>query len=359
MSRWELEFTIRQSAFQLELGCRSDARVLGLFGPSGCGKTTAVESVAGLRRKACGRIACDGFVMLDSERDLKLKTEQRHIGYLPQQALLFPHLSARENLEFGRRRDSGNVIATEEVVEILELGDFLDQRTQQLSGGQAQRVALGRALCSGPKMLLLDEPMAALDGALRQRILPFLLRVLDRFRLPMLVVSHSAYELQVLCDDVIQLENGRVAGQGRPEVIFAKSGVYEVVAKEGFENVLPARIEKVASTNCQLRLGGEGLSLTASPTRLPVGAQVKVGLPAADIVVSLRAVEGLSARNRLPARVLRVEPTDQFVLLIVRVGSELPELAVELTRDAVEELGIRPGCDLFLIIKSSSVSILG
>ncbi len=144
-------------------------------------------------------------------------------------------------------------------------------------------------------MLLLDEPMAALDGALRQRILSFLLRVLERFQLPMLVVSHSAYELPVLCDDVIHLGNGSVVRQGWPEAVFAKSDLYVAVANEGFENVLPAQILMVAASNCQLRLGSEGPRITAPPTRLPVGTRVKVGLPAADVVVSLRPVERLQS----------------------------------------------------------------
>jgi molybdate transport system ATP-binding protein len=208
-------------------------------------------------------------------------------------------------------------------------------------------------------MLLLDEPMATLDGALRQRILSFLLRVLERFQLPMLVVSHSAYELQVLCDDVIHLGNGSVVRQGRPEAVFAKSDLYAVVAREGFENVLPARIVMVGDTNCQLRLGGEGPHITAPPTRLPEGARVKVALPAADVVVSLRPVEGLSARNPLPARVLKVQDADQPALLMVRIGPDLPELAVELTFDAVADLEITPGRELYLIFKSSSLTLLG
>ncbi|MEE3178395.1 MAG: ATP-binding cassette domain-containing protein, partial [Verrucomicrobiota bacterium] len=177
-------------------------RVTGLFGASGSGKTTWLETMAGLRRSARGFIQFGETVWLDSDARIDVPPEQRGIGYVPQDHLLFPHMTVRRNLQSGQQRAavSGHDFKRmlEDVVDVLELDSLLERGVRELSGGERQRVALGRALCSGPRLLLLDEPLASLDLQLRLRILPFLQRVRDHFDVPMLVVSHNPIELQAL-----------------------------------------------------------------------------------------------------------------------------------------------------------------
>lgn len=197
--------------FQLEVDVELGATVTGLFGPSGSGKTSLLEVVAGLRRPATGRVKLHGRLLEDAAARLHVPPEKRQVGYVPQDLALFPHLNARANLHFGHAPDSP--ISTDKVVEILELTPLLDRRVHHLSGGEKQRVALGRALLASPAILLLDEPLSSLDQRLRQRVLPYLQAVRAEFSIPMIYVSHARDEIAMLCDEVLEIAGGRCTRQ--------------------------------------------------------------------------------------------------------------------------------------------------
>ncbi len=216
----ELDLRARRGTFRLELKLSVDERICAIFGPSGSGKTSLLDFIAGLRRPDAGRIVLDGEPLFDSAAGIDLRPEQRRLGYLFQDGALFPHLSVRGNLRYGLRRRGGDGPAENEVVEVLGLGELLDRRPDALSGGEKQRVALGRALLSAPRLLMLDEPLASLDDELKRRILPFLSRTVQTFGVPMLYVSHSSTELRNLADRVILLEKGRISGEGAPSALF-------------------------------------------------------------------------------------------------------------------------------------------
>jgi molybdate transport system ATP-binding protein len=186
-----------------------DSPVTGIWGPSGAGKTTLLELIAGLRRATAGRITYDGQVLSDAASRRHLPPRRRRIGYVPQDLALFPHLSVKANLAYGPRTSAG--IEFDHVVEVLEIRSLLSRRVPELSGGEKQRVALGRALLSSPRLLLLDEPLASLDRALRGKILPALRRIRDEFRIPIIYVSHESFELESLCDELVCIENGLIA----------------------------------------------------------------------------------------------------------------------------------------------------
>ena len=200
--------------FTLEVEATLQAAASGICGPSGAGKTSLLELIAGLRRPAAGRVALDGEVLTDirtdAARGIFLPARHRRIGYVPQDGALFPHLSVRGNLLYGRQ--DGDVPAA--VVEVLALGPLLDRGIRQLSGGERRRVALGRALAAGPRLLLLDEPLSGLDGALRERVLGHLRMVRDELGVPMLYVSHDLTELAALCSELLVIERGRVVAFG-------------------------------------------------------------------------------------------------------------------------------------------------
>lgn len=216
--------------FDLELDLAIHGRVAAVFGPSGAGKTSLLDVLAGLRRIKKGRVLAGGRLVNDGSTRLHVPPEERRVGYVPQEGALFPHLSVRENLLYGQRRSrakAGSIPGPtlESVVEILEIGPLLERRSVlALSGGERQRAALARALLSGPELLLLDEPLAGLDADLKERILPYLQRVRDEFRLPMLLVTHSAAEVMALCDEAVILERGRVLRQGPPGELFVRTG---------------------------------------------------------------------------------------------------------------------------------------
>jgi molybdate transport system ATP-binding protein len=213
---------LQQGTFLLEVDLEIDGQVIGIFGDSGAGKTSLLEVVAGLRKPASALVAIDDFVLADSGKRFSLAPEDRGLGYVPQDLALFPHLSVRENLLYGRDRgrDASPEIAPAHVAEILEIESLLDGPTSALSGGQKQRVAFARALLASPRLLLMDEPLASLDHDLKWKIIPYLKRIRDEFKIPMLYVSHSPAEVAELCDQVIVLRAGRCLRTSPPGDIF-------------------------------------------------------------------------------------------------------------------------------------------
>jgi len=211
-----LDFELEQGTFTLAATITIDSRAAALFGPSGAGKTTALDTIVGLRTPRRGSIAIDGRVLFSSSARVNVPPHQRRIGYVPQDVALFPHMNVRRNLLYGRHAASRSGLrapsqpALERVVGMLEIAGLVDRRVTQLSGGERQRVALGRALMSAPSLLLLDEPLAAVDVPLRRRILPYLQRVRDELKIPIVYVSHDREEVDALADTVIRLENGRI-----------------------------------------------------------------------------------------------------------------------------------------------------
>jgi molybdate transport system ATP-binding protein len=211
--------------FTLEATACLAGRVTGLFGASGSGKTSLLEIIAGLRRPAAGRVSLDGTVLTDLAANVFLRPEHRAVGYVPQEGALFPHLSVRRNLLYGRKTAAvGNPgLTLDHVAEILEITQLLPRRIASLSGGEKQRVALGRALLASPRLLLLDEPLSGLDQPLRERLLPYLARVRDEFAIPMIYVTHSPDEIMSLCDEVVVMARGRIERQGPPSELFVRS----------------------------------------------------------------------------------------------------------------------------------------
>lgn len=210
--------------FDLEVDVEITRDVTALFGPSGAGKTTLLDLIAGLRRAESARIELDGRVLTDTASRRLVPSRDRRIGYVPQDGALFPHLSVRGNLLFGKKREAapGHDFSLEQVVGVLDLEPFLDRRIGTLSGGEKQRVALGRALLSSPHLLLLDEPLAALDDELKGRVLAYLRRVRDELKVPMLFVSHAREEVVALCQEVLILERGRITFRGEPRALFGR-----------------------------------------------------------------------------------------------------------------------------------------
>ncbi len=211
------------AGFILEINAKVDQPIAGIFGPSGAGKTSFLDLIVGVRRPAAGIMELDDTTLFDAGARVNLPPRLRRIGYVPQDLALFPHLNVRANLLYGHRPPTpdNELFTLEHVSEVMEIAPLLQRDVTTLSGGEQQRVAFARAILSAPRLLLLDEPMSSLDSRLKQRLIPFLLRIRDEFRIPLIYVTHDAAELSALCDEVIVLERGRIIERGLPSDTLA------------------------------------------------------------------------------------------------------------------------------------------
>lgn len=359
-SELELRFRLQLSDFALEVDRVVAARVSGVFGPSGAGKSSFLEAIAGLRQSAAGRIRFGDRVWMDTERGIRVPTEERGIGFVPQAPLLFPHLSVRQNLSFGERRAERHKAGPrlETVAELLEIADLLARDPAELSGGEQKRVALGRALCSAPRLLLLDEPFAGLDLNLRQKLRRLLLRVRDQIRVPMLLVSHEPADIQALCDAALVFDRGRVIRAGDPARVLSDAEVLTLGGAGGFENVLEARILSHEGDVTRVLAGkSEGPELIVPRLPAAPGETALLSLRAQDVLLATERPSGLSARNIVEGVVEELSTVETGVVVRVRLGKDTLVLA-ELTESAQGSLELKLSKPVFLVVKTRSFSVL-
>lgn len=323
----ELDLTVPLASFTLEVRAKLDARAIAIVGPSGSGKSTLLETIAGLRPSARGRVVIDGAALME------LPPNERRVGWVPQEVALFPHLDVAANIAFGAR---GPV---DDAIDVLELRALLSRKPATLSGGERQRVGLARALATKPRVLLLDEPLAAVDVAHRARILPWLLKVRDASNVPMLHVTHDLGEATALATHAIVLREGRVAAAG---TIREAIGAAPELALDNliFGEVTAAGV---------LAIGDFTLSV---PRGDAVGAAV-YAIGANELIVATEQPRGISARNVLDAMVTRVNIAGEDA--IVELDALGTTLRAKVTAAAVDELSLAKAARVFLIIKTHAL----
>ncbi len=339
----------RFDRFSLDFEARCEARVLGIVGPSGSGKTTLLNIIAGLASPDEGCVLLDGKVLFGSVQRLNLPPHHRRIGYVFQDDRLFPHLTVLRNLTYSRVRFAGGP-NLDDVVEVLELRGLLEARPEDLSGGEARRVALGRALLSGPKLLMLDEPLSGLDRQRAGRTLGFLRRILKTFHIPAIFVSHSFSEVHFLCDAAWCLSDGRLASSGTPSELLGGLISHKGDHSKELRNIFLAK-RNTSSTLDFTSYCVEGLELVVAGASTIDAEEAILSVPAADILVARDCPNRISARNVFPGSVLRVSPHENHSLVTVEAG--IPWLVL-LTRRAVVDLELRPGVTVFVVVKANS-----
>ncbi|CAM2944746.1 MULTISPECIES: molybdenum ABC transporter ATP-binding protein [Methylobacterium] len=349
-----VDVQLRRGAFALDAAFAAGPGLTALFGRSGSGKTTLIDLIAGLARPDRGRIVAGGATLVDTAAGVFLPPHRRRVGVVFQDARLFPHLSVRSNLGYGRifARRPADPAGFAAVTEMLGIGHLLDRRPVGLSGGERQRVAIGRALLAKPRLLLMDEPLAALDEARKAEILPYIERLRDEAGVPVVYVSHAVAEVARLATTVIVLEAGRVAAAGPAEAILRRSDlvpVHEAEAGALLDMVVAGADPETGLTRLT---GTAGQLLVPGLAMRPPGTRLRVRIPARDVLVATERPRGLSARNILSGQVATVTPSGADVAVEIDCNGAL--VAARVTAAAVRELGLTPGRPVHVIIKSAT-----
>jgi molybdate transport system ATP-binding protein len=355
MSSLQVQLTAVRGPFQLQARFRAPLPgVVALYGPSGSGKSTLVNAIAGLGA-ATGSIRVGGLTWLDSARGIDVPAEHRRIGYVFQDARLFPHLDVRGNLAYGERRARAapRVVERKEILDLLGLDPLLARRVHQLSGGERQRVALGRALLAQPSLLLLDEPLASIDAARREEVLPYLERLRDAFALPMLYVSHQYEEVLRLATHVVLLQDGRTLASDTPARMSREPALRALVGQDGVGAVLDVQVARVEPSGLASVRVGSGEVRLSHPSAAR-GDRLRLHVLARDVIIATEPPHSLSVRNVLAGTLAElVDESAEDVLALVAVGDE--QLMARITRAAVAELGLRAGMPVWALVKAASL----
>jgi len=340
--------------FTLEVNVEIRSPITVIFGPSGSGKTSLLDLVAGLRRAESAFIQLGDEILTDTSKEVFVPARRRGIGYVPQDLALFPHLSVRQNLLYGHRPNGNKRFTFDHIVELLEIQPLVYRGVTQLSGGEKQRVALARALLTSPRLLLLDEPLANLDMQLKTRILPYLARVRDEFRVPILYVTHDRFETLSLADEMVALINGKVAQIGPVQEVFSRPASLDVAGILTVETILPGRIIQTADDLVTVAVGNTMLS--AVEPNLPPGTNdVHVCVRADDVILLKGADTPSSPRNHLSSTVRSI--TREGTLMRVELDCGF-RLAALLTRQACEELALKPGDRVVALVKAPNIHLI-
>lgn len=353
----ELAARHRQGDFTLDVALTAGAGVTALFGPSGSGKTTVTHLVAGLLRPDEGRVTVDGRVLFDSRAGINLPPEHRRLGYVFQEGRLFPHLSVLGNLRFGLNRvpKPERTVAFDDVVEVLGIGHLLDRRTAGLSGGEKQRVAIGRALLACPRILLMDEPLAALDARRKAEVLPFIAHLARRFAIPIVYVSHAMDEVLQLADTLVVMDEGKAVAAGPAEDILSRADLRHLTGRGEAGVVVRATVARHDDAFGITELAFPGGTLRVGRVDLAPGATVRLRVHARDVALATERPNNISVRNVIPGRVVSITPADGHKVDVV-LDCNGALLWSQITALAQAHLRLEPGASAFALLKTVTVA---
>ncbi len=354
----EIDVIRQQGNFHVNASFRgAESGVTAIFGPSGAGKTSIVNMVAGLAQPDAGRIAVNNLCLFDADQHIDLPPEQRRIGYVFQDGRLLPHLSVHANLSYGMHLTpvKRRFVTFDAVVELLGIGHLLQRRPAKLSGGEKQRVAIGRALLTSPAMLLMDEPLASLDASRKAEVLPFIMRLSREYAIPILYVSHAIDEILNLASRLVVLEAGRVLACGDPEDLLSRPELLSCFDQDESGAVIKTTVDnsKDASGLTHLRFGDHLLKVP--PIAAPRGTPVRVRIAARHVAVTLQQPRDTSFQNIIPGKICEImDYSDAFVDLRLDIGRFL---WARISRQSCIKLKLKPGQPVFALIKSVAVSL--
>lgn len=347
------------SGFALDAEFQVEPGFTILFGPSGSGKTTLLECIAGFSTPDSGCVTLDGRVLFDSEAKIDVPVRHRAIGYLFQSLALFPHLTVDENVAYGLAGKPAKVrrARVHEILSSFRVAHLAARKPRAISGGERQRVALARSLVTDPALLLLDEPLSALDAIVKSKIIDDLRAWNASRNVPIVYVTHSAAEAFALGDRIVVLESGAVLARGSPQEVLAAPRHETVAQLAGFENIFDATItalrEEQGTMRC--RLGSSAIELEVPLLWIEPGSVTRVAIRAGDILVATARPEGISARNTFQGKLVSLERRGVTVIATVDAGVRFE---VHLTPSAIQSLGLEAGQQVWLIVKTYSCHLV-
>lgn len=348
--------------FRLDVTLTAESGVTGIIGPSGAGKSMLLKMIAGLERPNCGHITFAGDTLSDTTRRVFVAPEHRRIGYVFQDALLFPHMSVSENLDYGaKRRGDAGIISRDDIIALLGLEPLLARRPHHLSGGEAQRVAIGRALLSNPRLLLMDEPLSSLDPRRRHDILPFIEALHRRLDLPIVYVSHNIDEITRLADRVVVLHGGKVAAAGNVADVLNQPAMQQLIlgddiGKDGPAMIVEAHVlaHDIAQHVTLLSLGSARLTLPL--LHRSIGDMVRLRIHARDIAIATRPLQDISIQNIIETTIASITPTGAGQVDVMLSLSGKHRLTARITQRASDALALVSGMPVWALIKSVALA---
>lgn len=334
--------------FTLDASFDSPAGVTAIFGRSGSGKTSVVNAVAGLMHPDAGKIAVGGQVLFDKKAGINLRPQQRRVGYVFQDARLFPHMTVQRNLTYGGSHDMDRVIG------VLGLEGLLERRPAGLSGGEKQRVALGRALMSDPQILAMDEPLAALDAPRKAEIMPYLERLRDEVQIPILYVSHDVSEVARLATTLVILDAGTVAAAGPVGTVLSRPDVVPLLGVRDAGAVIDMRIAGRLLDDGLTELAFSGGRILLPGILGTLGQSVRLRIPAQDVILALEPPKGISALNVIPVTIAQIaQGRGPGMAVGLKAGND--QLLARVTRRSAGRMGLKVGQQVYAIIKATAV----
>jgi len=342
-------------SFALSVRFAADAPIVGLFGRSGSGKTSVVNAIAGIGKPHRGSIRVNGDVLFDSARGIDLRPEDRRVGYVFQDALLFPHLDVRANLTYGQRLRSPSERFIEEsrVVGLLGLEGLLHRKPRTLSGGEKQRVAIGRALLAQPRILLMDEPLAALDVPRKVEILDYVERLRDDLGIPIVYVSHSVAEVTRLADTIVLLSEGKCLAVGDVEEVMGRAELRPVTGRHEAGTLIETHVRAHDEAHALTTLAFPGGELHVPRLDAPIDGRIRIRIRARDVSLATVRPHGISILNVLEGRVTAIR-TDEGAIADVQVAVGDAAVNARVTRRSLRDLGLREGQTVFALVKAVS-----
>ena len=347
-----LNFRKSLGSFTLQVDCTLETKVSAFLGVSGSGKSTLLNCVSGTLTPDAGVIAFGDEILYASASKINVPPEKRRFGYVFQEGYLFPHLTVAQNIRYGQPNPRKSSAA----IDVLEITELLQRYPKELSGGERQRVAVARALAMEPRMLLMDEPLAALDDALKDRIIPYLRHIKEAFEIPILYVTHAFSEAMALADEAFLLANGVIVANGEPHRLLTAPSAMPIAQLTGVENILflPVTASDKARGLTALEIGSQSLMIPY--TDVEVGEVVPVAIRAEDIIISLEPDISVSARNILPGKIQNLDVKSERTWVSILVGRH--PLAVKITHEARDQLQLREGSEVYCVIKASAINLL-